>query len=72
MADRLIQSIPELALRTLVRPGIAGLAQVSADYHTRAAVKLRYDLAYMRDWSFGLDLRILMQTVTTVLSGRGV
>jgi lipopolysaccharide/colanic/teichoic acid biosynthesis glycosyltransferase len=72
MVEQLARSLPEFALRTLVRPGIAGLAQVSADYHTRAAVKLRYDLAYMRDWSFSLDLRILVQTVTTVLSGRGV
>ncbi len=72
VAEGILRQIPEFGLRTMVRPGIAGLAQVSADYHTSAAVKLRYDIAYMRDWSLWLDVRILAQTVSTVLSGRGV
>jgi exopolysaccharide biosynthesis polyprenyl glycosylphosphotransferase len=72
IAEAILREFPEFALRTMVRPGIAGLAQVSAEYHTSASVKLRYDLSYMRDWSFWLDLRILARTVSTVLSGRGL
>lgn len=68
----IVREVPEFGLRSLVRPGIAGLAQVSADYQTRAAVKLRYDLTYMQAWSIWLDLKILIRTVSTVLSGRGV
>lgn len=72
LAAAIVERLPEFSLRTMVRPGIAGLAQVSSDYHTSAAVKLRYDLTYMRDWSFWLDLRILARTIATVLSGRGL
>ncbi len=68
----IVRELPDFELRSLVRPGIAGLAQVSADYQTRAAVKLRYDLTYMQAWSVWLDLRILLRTVSTVLSGGGV
>ena len=66
------RDLPEFHLRAMVRPGIAGLAQVSSEYDTHASVKLRYDLAYMREWSIWLDLRILLKAVATVLSGRGV
>lgn len=69
---QIVRELPEFHLRSMVRPGIAGLAQVSSEYDTHASVKLRYDLAYMREWSLWLDLRILMQAVATVLSGRGV
>lgn len=72
IAEAILREYPEFGLRTIVRPGIAGLAQVSAEYHTTASVKLRYDLAYMRDWSLWLDLRILARAVSTVLSGRGL
>ncbi|MFP3941488.1 MAG: sugar transferase, partial [Thermoanaerobaculia bacterium] len=34
--------------------------------------KLRYDLAYIANWSFWLDLAILVRTVKIVLTSRGV
>jgi len=33
--------------------------------------RLRLDIAYIRNRSLALDLRILVQTFTAVLSGRG-
>ncbi len=72
IVEEIGRTLPGFDLRHLVRPGLAGLAQVSAEYDTRAATKLRYDLTYICAWSLALDLRIMLRAVTTVLSGRGV
>lgn len=72
IADDIRRGLPDFDLRCLVRPGIAGLAQVSAEYDTDPEVKLRYDLMYMCDWSLMLDLRLLLRSVSTSLSGSGI
>ncbi|HEV7242701.1 MAG TPA: sugar transferase [Thermoanaerobaculia bacterium] len=69
---RILTEVPDFDLRSLVRPGIAGLAQVSSEYETHPEVKLRYDLTYMCDWSLWLDLRLLVRSVSTSLSGSGI
>ena len=48
------------------------LAQVSGDYSTEPEIKLRYDLAYLNNWSLGLDLAILLRTLPVILTRRGV
>lgn len=58
--------------RLSVLPGLTGLWQVSG----RSDIKdfgewVRLDLEYIDRWSFWLDLRILCQTLPTVLSGQG-
>jgi exopolysaccharide biosynthesis polyprenyl glycosylphosphotransferase len=58
-------------LRHSVRPGVTGLAQVSGDYSTEPEIKLRYDLAYLNNWSLGLDLSILLRTLPVILTRRG-
>jgi exopolysaccharide biosynthesis polyprenyl glycosylphosphotransferase len=68
----LATKVPNFDLRLMVRPGLAGLAQVSAEYDTQPAVKLRYDLTYICAWSLALDVRILLRAVSTALSGRGL
>ena len=35
-------------------------------------IKLRYDLAYLNNWSFGLDLSILLRTLPVILTRRGI
>jgi len=72
LVERILREVPDFDLRCLVRPGIAGLAQVSAEYETRPEVKLRYDITYMCDWSLWLDLRLLLRSVATSLSGSGI
>jgi len=72
IATDIQRGLPDFDLRCLVRPGIAGLAQVSAEYDSDPEVKLRYDLMYMCDWSLMLDLRLLLHSVSTSLSGSGV
>lgn len=46
--------------RQRVRPGLFGWAQVNGvSHHAPAAVRLEYDLYYIRNWSVWLDLFIL-------------
>jgi lipopolysaccharide/colanic/teichoic acid biosynthesis glycosyltransferase len=71
LVERILRDVPDFDLRSLVRPGIAGLAQVSSEYDTRPEVKLRYDLMYMCDWSVWLDLRLLLRAVSSSLAGTG-
>ena len=70
--DAITAKIPSFPLRLFARPGIAGLAQVSAEYDQSDETKLTYDLQYLCSWSLALDVRILMQAVATALSGRGL
>jgi exopolysaccharide biosynthesis polyprenyl glycosylphosphotransferase len=71
-ADRFARDVAGYALRHATRPGLTGLAQISGDYSTQPEIKLRYDLAYLNNWSFGLDLAILLRTLPVVLTRRGV
>ncbi len=70
--ERFERKIPGYGLRLVVRPGLTGLAQVSGEYETDAKIKLRYDLAYINNWSLGLDLVILARTLPVVLTRRGI
>jgi exopolysaccharide biosynthesis polyprenyl glycosylphosphotransferase len=70
--QRFARTVAGYSLRHSVRPGMTGLAQVSGDYATEPEIKLRYDLAYLNNWSFGLDLAILLRTLPVVLTRRGV
>lgn len=72
--DKLTQSIPFYAVRHSVKPGLTGWAQVR--YHYGASVedteqKLQYDLFYVKNHSWFLDLVVLFETVGVVLTGKG-
>jgi exopolysaccharide biosynthesis polyprenyl glycosylphosphotransferase len=67
-----LQRVPGYAERFSLRPGLTGLAQVNGEYDSTPENKLRYDLAYSANWNLWLDLSILVRTVRTVLSSRGV
>jgi exopolysaccharide biosynthesis polyprenyl glycosylphosphotransferase len=60
--------------RTLVKPGITGWAQVSFPEGLTidtTAEKLKYDLYYIKNIGFLLDLAILLKTVRTIIFGHG-
>src|SRR5262249_23695826 len=62
---QLERAIPLYRIRLLVRPGLTGLAQVQLPPDTNldsVRVKLAYDLWYVRQLNFVLDLRILFAT----------
>jgi exopolysaccharide biosynthesis polyprenyl glycosylphosphotransferase len=63
--------LPGYSERHKVKPGITGLAQVRGYYHTLAENKLKYDLAYIYNYSFSLDLLILLETIKVILVRRG-
>jgi exopolysaccharide biosynthesis polyprenyl glycosylphosphotransferase len=73
-AELFAEQIPYYALRTSVRPGVTGWAQVRYGYANNLGEeieKMRYDLYYIKHFSVWLDLRILADTVKIVLFGRG-
>jgi len=68
------KEIPFYNLRHTVRPGITGWAQIRYKYGSSvedAKEKLRYDLFYIKNMSLGLDALIFLDTVKTILLGRG-
>ncbi len=67
--------IPFYDSRHLVKPGLMGWAQLKYPYGASvkdAEEKLRYDLYYVKNQSFLLDLLILVETVEVILLGKGV
>jgi lipopolysaccharide/colanic/teichoic acid biosynthesis glycosyltransferase len=66
---------PYFKLRTALKPGITGWAQIRHGYVGDIEgfeSKLALDLYYMKQRSFSMDLVILWQTVKTVALFRGV
>src|SRR6185295_17284613 len=60
-------------LRSMVRPGVTGWAQVRYGYANdleEETEKMRYDLYYIKHRSLLLDLRILLETIDVVFMGQ--
>lgn len=66
-----IKNISAYRERFRVKPGITGLAQIRGGYHTNARIKLKYDLAYIANFSIWLDLKIILETIKVILTRRG-
>ena len=70
--EKLAEFIPFYAERHLVQPGLTGWAQVRYPYAASfeaAARKLQFDLYYVKNMSFLLDISILLRTFKTILIG---
>jgi exopolysaccharide biosynthesis polyprenyl glycosylphosphotransferase len=66
--------IPYYSLRSVVRPGVTGWAQVRYGYANdlyEETEKMRYDLYYVKHMSIWFDLRVLFDTVKVVCVGLG-
>lgn len=57
--------------RLSVPPGITGWWQVSGRSDLPMHLNTQYDLYYVRNYSFLLDLKIILKTIGVVLRGRG-
>ena len=69
-----MEKIAYYGLRSTVRPGVTGWAQIRYGYANNLAEeteKMRYDLYYIKNRSLWLDLRIMLETVATVIFGKG-
>ena len=58
--------------RFLVPPGITGLWQVTARAHSTFGEALDMDVAYVRGWSLGLDLALLLPHAAQVFRPRAI
>ncbi len=68
------KQIPHYAMRHLVKPGLSGWAQIKFPYGASVSdsmEKLQYDLYYIKNRSFVLDLAIMARTIATVVSREG-
>jgi len=69
------KNIPYYNQRHIVKPGITGWAQVMYPYGDGikdAKQKLMYDLYYIKNWSFLLELKVIWKTIIVILHRKGV
>ncbi len=65
--NKLLKEHYHYGYRNRVKPGITGYAQVMGKYTTEVEDKLRFDLFYIRNYSFWLDLVIILKTFLVVI-----
>jgi lipopolysaccharide/colanic/teichoic acid biosynthesis glycosyltransferase len=69
-AQEFHETVPRYLERHRVRSGLTGWAQVNGlRGNTPIEDRTLYDLWYVENWSLGLDLRILLRTVKSVVKG---
>ena len=72
--DKLSKEIPWYVKRLKMKPGITGWAQVKHKYDETiedVKFKVMYDLYYFENMSIILDLKIIIQTILVVFTGKG-
>lgn len=47
-----------------IKPGLSGLAQINGHNKLSFAEEMKYELFYLKNWNFWLDLRIFFQTLS--------
>lgn len=62
---------PTQKKRLLVKPGITGYAQVNGRSAITHGEKVKHDLYYVKHCSLLLDLKIIIQTIFIVVTGKG-
>ena len=73
--SQIIERAPYYSLVHQVRPGITSWGIVKFGYASSVdemIERLRYDLIYIENVSFLVDLRILFHTIDTIFRGRGI
>jgi exopolysaccharide biosynthesis polyprenyl glycosylphosphotransferase len=64
------ESIPYYSLRHAVKPGLTGWAQVRYSYSASkesAFEKFQYDMFYLKNMSFFLDIQIVLKTISVIV-----
>ena len=56
------KELPEFDFRLKVKAGLTGYAQVFGKYNTTPYYKLKFDMQYIENYSFGLDIKIMILT----------
>ncbi len=72
--DKLVKEIPHYSIRHLIKPGLSGWAQIKFPYGASvfdAVEKLQYDLYYIKNRSFVLDIAIALKTLAIIMKKEG-
>jgi lipopolysaccharide/colanic/teichoic acid biosynthesis glycosyltransferase len=73
--DELEKQIPYYHERHIIRPGMSGWSQVMYPYGSSvedARQKLMYDIYYIKNWDIWLEFEVLIRTVNTIFSRKGL
>ncbi|NLO48598.1 MAG: sugar transferase [Clostridiales bacterium] len=66
--EKYLETNPEYQYRTKVRAGITGLAHVMGKYNTTPEERIKLDLTYIQNYSFLLDLKIILETFRVIFT----
>ncbi|MEG7334834.1 exopolysaccharide biosynthesis polyprenyl glycosylphosphotransferase [Bacillus sp. 0102A] len=69
--EKFQNEIPDFTQRLAVKPGLSGWAQVNGGYDMTPKEKLIFDLYYIRNLTFTLELKIMLKTCKVVWTGDG-
>ncbi len=76
LGKKLAEELPYYTVRNLIKPGLSGWAQLKQDLPPQSLeetrLRLAYDLYYLKNRSFILDLTIATKTVKILLSRNGL
>ncbi len=61
--EKYTAAIPEFELRSKVKGGLTGYAQIYGKYNTSAYDKIKLDLMYIENYSFLLDVKLVLMTI---------
>lgn len=64
--EKYCAAIPEFEYRTKVKGGLTGYAQIYGKYNTSAYDKIKLDLMYIENYSFLLDIKLVLMTIRIV------
>jgi lipopolysaccharide/colanic/teichoic acid biosynthesis glycosyltransferase len=73
--DQIVKQAPYFYLLHNVRPGITSWGMVKFGYArniNEMIERIKYDILYYENMSLMLDLKIIIYTVRTILTGRGI
>ncbi len=65
-----IEDIPGYNLRRMVKPGLTGIAQVYAPRDIDRHNKFRYDIIYIKNMGFFLDLKLILLSFWVTFRGK--
>lgn len=65
-----IFQIPGFEMRSSLQPGLTGVAQVFASRNLAREEKFKYDLWYVDNMNFWLDIRLIVRSILTTLKAR--